>query len=77
MINNLLIIINQRCRDQVQIKRKFFYTQQISRIKQLIYAYKGAQVCNRERADFALCRATPAGRLGDPEMCEGRVASFL
>ena len=42
-----------------------------------MYATKGASYCNKERSEFALCRATPAGKLGDPEMCEGKVANFL
>eukprot|EP00347_Sterkiella_histriomuscorum_P011654 403371629 len=46
-------------------------------IRQMIFAYKGATSCAQERGDFVLCRATPAGRLGDPELCEGKVASFL
>ena len=46
-------------------------------IKSLIYASKGATFCAREQSDFMLCRATAAGALGDPEMCESKVANFL
>ena len=46
-------------------------------LKQLLYAYKGASYCANERSEFVLCRATPAGKLGDPELCEGKVANFL
>ncbi|CDW90090.1 UNKNOWN [Stylonychia lemnae] len=48
-----------------------------STVKNLIYGFKGASFCAKERGDFVLCRATPAGRLGDPELCEGKVANFL
>ena len=48
-----------------------------STLRELIYAYKGSSYCAKERGDFVLCRATPAGKLGDPELCEGKVANFL
>ncbi len=48
-----------------------------STLRELLYAYKGSSFCAKERGDFVLCRATPAGRLGDPELCEGKVANFL
>ena len=41
-----------------------------STLKNLIYMYKGSQVCKAETNDFKICRATPAGQLGDPQRCE-------
>ena len=48
-----------------------------STLKQLIFSFKGASYCAAERSEFALCRATPAGSHGDPELCEGKVSNFL
>ena len=48
-----------------------------STLKNLIYMYKGSQVCKAEAREFKLCRATPAGKHGDPEICEGKVSNFL
>ena len=48
-----------------------------STLKNLIYMYKGSQVCKAETKEFKLCRATPAGKFGEPEMCESKVSNFL
>lgn len=48
-----------------------------STIKSFLFSYKGSVSCAKERSEFALCRATPAGKLGDPEMCESKTANFL
>ena len=39
--------------------------------------YKGSQVCKDEAAAVKLCRATPAGNMGEPERCVPAVTSFL
>ena len=43
----------------------------------LLYMYKGSQLCQAEAKDFKLCRATPAGKFADPERCEEKVSNFL
>ena len=48
-----------------------------STLKNLIYMYKGSQVCKAEAADFKMCRATPAGQHSYPEICEKKVSNFL
>ena len=48
-----------------------------STFKQLMYSYKGSVTCAKERAEFALCRASPQGALGEPEICEAKTASFM
>jgi hypothetical protein len=48
-----------------------------STLKQLMFAFKGNEFCAAEQAEFKLCRATPAGSHGDPEICEGKVSNFL
>ena len=48
-----------------------------STLKNLIFMYKGSQTCKAEATDFKLCRATPAGKIGDPERCEAKVSNFL
>jgi hypothetical protein len=48
-----------------------------STIKQLLWAYKGSQVCKQERSEFMTCRATPSGSAANPEHCEAKVANFL
>ena len=39
--------------------------------------YKGSQVCKSEAQEFKMCRATPAGKHADPEICEAKVSNFL
>ena len=48
-----------------------------STFKNLIYMYKGSQVCKEEANAVKLCRATPAGNLGEPERCLPAATSFL
>jgi hypothetical protein len=63
----------------ILIKRKHKLTSNhyLYRLNSLLLSTKGAVFCIKERSDFALCRATPAGKLGDPELCESKAASFL
>ena len=42
-----------------------------------MYNFKGSVTCANERKEFSICRATPAGKLGEPERCEGKAANFL
>ena len=42
-----------------------------STLKQLIFSYKGSQLCKAERQEFDLCRTTPSGSAANPERCEG------
>ena len=46
-------------------------------MKQLLWAYKGAQTCKNEQAEFMMCRATPSGLAGNAEHCESKSANFL
>ena len=48
-----------------------------STFQQLIYSNKAMKVCQDERVNFTLCRATPAGRLADPSLCESKAKSLL
>ena len=48
-----------------------------STLKNFLFSYKGSVACAKERSEFSLCRATPAGKLGDPELCEAKTANFL
>ena len=46
-------------------------------INHILYSYKGIKHCGAIRKDFALRRATPVGKLGDPQFCEETAANFL
>ena len=46
-------------------------------LDQTLKSYKGSQVCEKYRKDFALCRATAMGKLRDPLFCEEKAAQFL
>ena len=48
-----------------------------STLKQLLYSFRGAKQCHAELLDFKMCRATPNGNIGDPEVCEAKVSNFL
>ena len=48
-----------------------------STFRQLIFANGAMTVCANERAEFKLCRATPAGALATPEICEAKANSLL
>ena len=49
-----------------------------STLKNLIYMYKGSNVCAHEALDFKIAHATPAGRLGDSSVQgEMRAHNFL
>ena len=39
--------------------------------------YKGSLACKSEANEFKLCRATPQGKLGEPEKCESKVSNYL
>ena len=47
-----------------------------STFKNLIYMYKGSELCKSETSDFKICRATPAGS-ADPSRCESKANLFL
>ena len=47
-----------------------------STLKNLIYMYKGSQVCKKEAIDLKTCRATPSGQ-ADPLRCEPKASNFL
>ena len=46
-------------------------------LKELIYMYRGSQVCKSELWDFKKCRATAQGKHGEPAICEAKVSNFL
>ena len=48
-----------------------------STIKHLLYSYRGSKYCAAEQQDYLVCRAAPAGNIGDPEVCEAKVSNFL
>jgi len=50
---------------------------QASTFKQLLFTYRGSIQCAAEKAEFNVCRATPAGAIGNPEICESKAANFL
>ena len=37
---------------------------------QILIALKASSACKQQRKDFAHCRATDVGRLGDPTFCD-------
>lgn len=37
---------------------------------QVLIALKASTACKQQRKDFAHCRATDVGRLGDPTFCD-------
>jgi hypothetical protein len=43
----------------------------------LLNTYKASKICENEKKKFELCRATPAGKHVDPEICEEATANFL
>ena len=47
-----------------------------STLKNLIYMYKGSELCQNETSEFKICRATPAG-LADPTTCQNKANNFL
>ncbi len=38
---------------------------------------KGSKQCEAERKKFGICRATPVGKIGDPQMCEPYAVEFM